>query len=590
MTGFEIQHIRFNREAIRAWGIDDHRHRNWPIVYLLDGKVTDSPTSALSDVYVGETVNAEARLLQHVDSAEKNHLRSVRVVLDNTFNKSACLDLESHLIRLLAGDGAYRILNRNEGMTDAAYYDRQRYRDSFDAIFERLRAEGVFTRSVAEIENSDLFKLSPYKALTTDQAVAVVDILEGLFDDLTTEAGELVVVQGEPGTGKTIVAIYLMKLLADIAMSRPDDEQDADSIFADFFTDGYRQLLTGFRVGLVVPQQSLRTSIQRVFKRTPGVEPSQVLTPFEVGASNEKWDLLIVDEAHRLNQRANQPSGVLNKKYREINHKLFGGDDIHKTQLDWITTQSRHQLLLFDPEQSVRPADLSPGLVKDVIADAKARHRYYPLTSQLRVRAGDDYISWVRDIFNASAERRDGFPARPNNLGDYDLRFFHDLREMHDAIRARDHEHGLARLVAGYAWEWKSKNDPNAFDIELDNHSLRWNRTAKDWINSPDSLEDVGSIHTVQGYDLNYGGVIIGPDLRWDVQRGRLAVDRESYFDTKGKENNPVLGKTYSDDDLLRYITNIYAVLLTRGMRGTYVYVCDPELRVRLEKAITPPI
>lgn len=586
MTGFEIQRVPFEKGAVRTWALDDNRHLDWPVVYLLDEAEHSGSNAALSDVYVGETLNATSRLLQHLDSPDKKHLRSVRVVLDDTFNKSVCLDLESHLIRLLAGDGAYRILNRNVGITDRAYFDRERYRRSFDALFERLLAEGVLTRSVTEIENDDLFKLSPYKALTPDQASAAVDILEGLFDDLENDMGELVVVQGEPGTGKTIIAIYLMKLLADIAVSRPDDEQDADSVFAEFFTAGYRELLRGFRVGLVVPQQSLRASIQRVFRRTPGLSASQVLTPFEVGASEQPWDLLIVDEAHRLTQRANQSSGVLNKKFVDINTKLFGSDDVQRTQLDWMTARSRHQLLLVDPEQSVRPADLAPERVRAVVTDAKERHRFFPLTSQLRVRAGDGYVSWVRDVFRAGADPTDVLPRRPEGLGDYDLRFFDDAGQMHDAIRARDREHGLARLVAGYAWEWRSRKDPSAFDIELDGREWRWNRTDKDWINSPGALEEVGSIHTVQGYDLNYAGVIIGSDLVWKEEEGRLAVDRSRYFDKKGKENNPVLGKTYTDQDLLRYITNIYAVLLTRGIRGTYVYVCDEALRMRLESAM----
>ncbi|MBX3094179.1 MAG: DUF2075 domain-containing protein [Cryobacterium sp.] len=588
MTGFEIRQVPFEKDAVRKWALDDSRHLDWPVVYVLDEARRGGSKAALSDVYVGETLNARKRLLQHLGSPDKKHLRSVRVVLDDTFNKSACLDLESHLIRLLAGDGAYRILNRNVSITDRAYFDRERYRRSFGAVFERLLDEGVLTRSVADIENDDLFKLSPYKVLKRDQAAAAVDILEGLFDDLENDVGELVVVQGEPGTGKTIIAIYLMKLLADVAVSRPDDEQDSDSIFAEFFTAGYRELLRGFRVGLVVPQQSLRASIQRVFRRTPGLSAAQVLTPFEVGASEQPWDLLIVDEAHRLTQRANQSSGVLNKKFIDINTKLFGADDIQKTQLDWVTAQSRHQLLLVDPEQSVRPADLAAERVRAVVTDAKERHRFFPLTSQLRVRAGDGYISWVRDVFRAGADPSDVLPRRPEDLGDYDLRFFDDVGQMHDAIRARDHEHGLARLVAGYAWEWRSRKDPSAVDISLDGSELRWNRTDKDWINSPNALEEVGSIHTVQGYDLNYAGVIIGPDLFWDQKKRRLAVDRSLYFDKKGKENNPVLGKTYSDEDLLRYITNIYAVLLTRGIRGTYVYVCDEALRVQLERAMSP--
>ena len=91
----------------------------------------------------------------------------------------------------------------------------------------------------------------------------------------------------------------------------------------------------------------------------------------------------------------------------------------------------------------------------------------------------------------------------------------------------------------------------------------------------------------MQGYDLNYVGVIIGPDLRFDPRQRRLFIDRNSYFDKKGKENNPALGKRYSDDDLLRFITQIYAVLMTRGIRGTYVYACDAGMREYL-KAFIP--
>jgi hypothetical protein len=588
MTSSEIRRIPFDKSAVRHAAATDPRLKNWPIVYVLDSAGAGNG-KALGSVYVGETLNAEARMLQHLDNTEKRQaLSAIRIVLDDTYNKSVCLDLESHLIRLLAGDGSYRVLNRNDGITDSAYYDREVYRESFRDIFERLRADGIFSRSIPEIENSDLFKLSPYKALTTDQAVAVENILDGIFASIDDGTGGLLVVQGEPGTGKTVVAIYLMKLLADIKASRPDDEVDADSIFSDYFTEGHRDALQelDFRVGLVVPQQSLRNSIKSVFKRTPGLHPDQVLTPFDVGASETHWDLLIVDEAHRLNQRANQPSAAQNRKFSDITASLFGTDDITKTQLDWIRARSRHQLLMVDPEQSVRPADLPPELLGSLVEEAKSEGRHYPLVSQLRVKAGDDYIAWVRSIFRPRPPQPDALPPAPRTFNDYDLRFFDDLGEMHDAIRERNAEHGLARLVAGYAWEWKSKNDPAAFDMELDGRQLRWNSTDKDWINSPNSINEVGSIHTVQGYDLNYAGVIIGNDLQWDEDAQRLIVDRDSYFDKKGKENNPTLGKKYSDEDLLRYISNVYAVLMTRGIRGTYVYACGAGFRKLLANLV----
>jgi DUF2075 family protein len=95
---------------------------------------------------------------------------------------------------------------------------------------------------------------------------------------------------------------------------------------------------------------------------------------------------------------------------------------------------------------------------------------------------------------------------------------------------------------------------------------------------------EVGSIHTIQGYDLNYAGVIIGKDLRYDPAANRIYFDRDNYHDPRGATNNRMRGITYSDDDILQFVRNIYAVLLTRGMLGTYVYVCDRPLRLYLKK------
>jgi DUF2075 family protein len=196
----------------------------------------------------------------------------------------------------------------------------------------------------------------------------------------------------------------------------------------------------------------------------------------------------------------------------------------------------------------------------------------------MRVKAGDDYVGYVRDVLGASNE------VQPRSFEGYDLRFFDDIRAMREEITARNLEVGLSRLVAGYAWPWKSKKNRDAVDIEIDGLWLRWNSTQVDWVASARSPQEVGSIHTVQGYDLNYAGVIIGPDLRWDSAIGETRFERSSYFDTKGKENNRTLAQKYSDEDLLLYVRNIYAVLLTRGILGTYVYVCDPALRVYLRQ------
>ena len=578
----KIARLEFSKPTVTTWKFHDEKHGNWPVVYILDDgrDAVQSNPNRLRDIYVGESLNAAGRLRQHLETPAKQHLKNIRVIIDERFNKSVCLDLESYLIKMLAGDGANRVLNRNNGITESKYYQREVYRERFRSIVERLKDDGIFTRSIPEIENSDLFKLSPFKALTEDQANSVEEIVKGFLIDVERGAESTIVIQGDPGTGKTVVAIYMMKLLVDIKTLASLEDLDSNSRFSSFFTEGNQSLLHGLRIGLVVPQQSLRDSIKKVFRKTPGLDRSMVMTPFDVGQADETFDLLLVDETHRLNQRASQPSGVLNAKFAAITRTLFGSDDTSKTQLDWIRAKSRHQIFLLDAAQSVRPADLPSGLLSNLVADTRASRRYFQLQTQMRVQAGSDFVSYIRWILDP---RPLSAPRVRQDFGEYDFRAFTSVAEMRDEIFRRDAEVGLSRMVAGYAWEWRTRRDNNAFDIEIGQTRLRWNSTPTDWISSSNALEEVGSIHTVQGYDLNYVGVIIGLDLRFDPQQRRLFIDRDSYFDKKGKENNPGLGKRYSDNDLLRFITQIYAVLMTRGIRGTYVYACDPDLREYLK-------
>lgn len=568
MTDFRIEGLAFEADAVETWGAIDPTHDNWPVVYMLNGR---------SEIYVGETVNAVTRIRQHLATPSRQHLDRIQIVLNRTFNKSACLDLESHLIRYFAADEKYEVLNGNWGISDADYYQRDRYRADFEALFADLVEKGLLSRPVPELINSNLFKYSPFKALNADQSSALAGILEALHGNLNAEVDSELVIQGDPGTGKTIVAIYLVKLLRDIA-NRPFNEViDPDSMFAEHFTEEFQQHLKDFRIGLVIPQQSLRKTVENVFSRTPGLDKKMVLSPFDVGEDEGRWNLLVVDEAHRLGIRANQASAQMNIKFREINERLFGADDLTKTQLDWIRHQSANQILLIDSAQRIKPADLPEDLLEEISSSALRQGRLYRLTSQMRVGGGSDYIEFVSSLMSDR-------PLPAGDFGSYDLRFFDSFSYMEREIETRDAEHGLARLVAGYAWPWNSRKDPHAHDIEIEGHQLFWNRTATDWVNSPTSAEEVGSIHTVQGYDLNYTGVIIGRDLRFDGEAGRITFARDNYFDAKGKEDNPRLGISYSDEEIRQFVLNIYRVLLTRGIKGTYVYVVDDELRAHLRQ------
>lgn len=571
MTGFRVDFVTFDREGLEVLVDLDLKHTNWPVVYTLNNEKA---------VYVGETTRALGRLRQHLDDPRKQSMSftHARVIVDDWFNKSACLDLESHLVRLFHGDGKYRVENRNAGQVDQDYYQRSSYASRFEAIFNELRAEGLFNQSRAEIENSALFKLSPFKALNDDQTEAVKAVVAQLLADLKSERASLSVVRGAPGTGKTVVGIFLMKLLMDISQFDEDVDAEIAPDFVEFFTPENAAVLRELKVALVIPQQSLRKTVQRVFRQTSGLSADMVVTPYNVGESNQVFDLLIVDEAHRL-QQLSATMATLIMKFKAINRALFGGDEMGGTQVDWLRLKSRHQLFLTDAGQSVRPADIPSETLSALESEAASHGRLFMLRTQMRVRADEDYVGYVRAILSPEQ-------PPPATFEDYDLRLFDDVGAMRDAIIARDAEFGLSRMLAGYAWEWASKSDPNAFDIEIGGVQMRWNSSDTDWINSPTSLDEVGSIHTIQGYDLNFAGVIIGPDLRYNPATAQLHVVRESYFDTKGKQNNKMLGRRYTDDDLLRYITNIYAVLLTRGIRGTYMHVCDPGLREYLREFV----
>jgi DUF2075 family protein len=230
------------------------------------------------------------------------------------------------------------------------------------------------------------------------------------------------------------------------------------------------------------------------------------------------------------------------------------------------------QIFLLDQAQSVKPADLPKPIVDQLVTNAKAGHSFLALTSQMRVEGGEDYIEYVGRVLNGT------YSGPAKSFGNYEVKLFERFDQMRSELLKREEEVGLSRVVSGFAWPWVSRFGED-HDFVLDGVSLVWNRRPYDWINSKTSLDEVGSIHTVQGYDLNYAAVVIGPDLGFDPVTQKIVFHRANYHDKKGKENNKVLGRRYTDEDLLTFVVNIYRVLLTRGVKGTYIYVVDLELR-----------
>lgn len=571
---YEIRTFDFTPEGHQKLHLEKTMH-DWPVVYVLHRPA--STPRGKGQVYIGESLNMDKRFGDHLKNKAKEDLQVAEVVVDDTFNKSACLDLESFLINLSSGDESNETLNRNDGQQEKSYYNRDFYQLRFREIFDDLRAKGVFSKSIQEIENSEMFKYSPFKSLNEDQLSVVSDIMDGLADDLgaPVEDNQVAVVQGDPGTGKTIVATFLMKLLADLGSFVEDSDEKRESVFEDFYQEGNRDLFRGLRIGLVVPMQDLRRTLTRVFKGTPGLSTDMVLSPREVALSGEHFDILVVDEAHRLSQFGAQSIGTLTKEFRQINDDLFDGEKPEASQLDWIRSCSDHTILMVDTSQTVKPIDLSTAMLRALIDAQDAEHRRdYVLHSQMRSIGGNDYIDYVKQVLSPAP------PQVRSDFGPYKVGIVDDPQRLIDIIATKNASHGLSRVVAGYAWDWVSKKDPDKLDINLsDGVGLRWNSTVTDWINSPRSPEEAGSIHTVQGHDLNYAGVIFGKDLRYDPVKEVLWISRDDYRDSTGKRNNKLAGRDTTDEMLLEFITNIYYVLMTRGVHGTFIHVVDPGLR-----------
>lgn len=579
MTSYEIKRTKFEPNSVSTLVKTDTRLKNWPVVYIL---------TSSKEVYVGETLDYNKRMSQHLKTVEKNKLDVTHVVIHEKFNKSVCLELESILINLFTGDGKKTVLNANHGIVDADYYQRDSYREIFNEIFESLRSSyGLFSQSKPDIENSDLYKYSPFKQLNEEQENVVTSLSERIISSLSDKKSPLqeFIIQGGAGTGKTILAVYLIKLIADYSSERPiTTEEDALPL---------TQAATKrpLRIGIVIPQSSLRQTIKRVFKSVDGLSNKMVLSPFDVPKivlnENAKYDLLIVDEAHRLNRFSTQANGSVFKMYRDNNRALYGESDKEgdqHNQLDWMRTCSKNLVLLLDPTQAVRPADMSSKVWESVIAESITNKLYFQLHSQMRMKLSeiDKYKALIDALFGDRPIEESDVP----DFSGYDFRIFTNFKEMHEALTRREEEYGLSRMVAGYAWPWISKGDKSdsaPYDFELDGVSMRWNRTVESWVHSPTAFQEVGSIHTIQGYDLNYAGVIIGADVELD-ESGKYRVNKNNYHDKRGKANNKVANEKTTPERLRRYVANIYKVLLTRGIRGTYIYAEPSGLAERFHQ------
>lgn len=440
----------------------------WPLVYFIEN-------SDQKAAYVGESTNALSRINNHLANSKRSNLKKITLIGCDMFNKSATLDIESQLIQYITADGLYRLQNGNAGLQHHNYYQRDVYKGLFKQIWARLAENNLVKNSIEEIENSNVFKYSPYKSLSPDQHSSILEIVQVL----NVEKSKSIFVSGSAGTGKTILATYLMKLLHSDAPGH-DEIEELDGIFLEEYDrlNAFKNKFERPTIGLVVPMTSLRKTLKKVFGQIEGLKSNMVIGPSDV--FKKPYDILIIDEAHRLMRRQNIPNyGSFDANNRKMGLGNSG------TQLDWILHNSRYQVFFYDPAQSVKPSDIPPERFEALMGNDKP----IQLKSQMRVTAGTDYINFVDNLLHCRPQQKFSIPE------DCDLQVFESFRDMVSALRGKEKEHGLSRLIAGYSWEWVSKNS-NEFDIEIEGLRFYWNKTTEDWINSENAANEIGCIHT----------------------------------------------------------------------------------------------
>ncbi|VTP96685.1 ATP/GTP-binding protein [Pseudomonas aeruginosa] len=343
----------------------------------------------------------------------------------------------------------------------------------------------------------------------------------------------VLIIEGGPGTGKTVVAINLLVHLTGLGLVGKYVSKNAAP----------RKVYESRLVGSIT-----RSRFSHMFTGSGGFIETEPNT----------FDMLIVDEAHRLNEKSG----------------LYG--NLGENQIKELIEASKCVIFFIDEDQRVTLSDIGSKQAIREFAKAKgATIEEYSLASQFRCNGSDSYLAWLDDVLDIRPTANQQLDA-----SQYDFKVFDTPEALHAAIAARN-QNNKARVVAGYCWPWRSKKDPRQQDIVIGDYQRQWNldQDGSLWIIAENSIEQVGCIHTCQGLEVDYIGVIIGPDLI--VRDGKIitAPEQRDRHDKsirgykKLMKENPELAR--KETDLI--IKNTYRTLMTRGMKGCYVFCTDEE-------------
>lgn len=403
-------------------------------------------------------------------------------------------------------------------------------------------------KTMIETSNAAIDKLSPFKKLTSEQEDLVEDILHFTADHLQGDYPATYTIVGDAGTGKSVVLSQLFDRLQKAA------RKDLASPFyqtSNYFLVNHPEILKVYR--------EIAGSLPELYKKD-FARPTSLIN--QLDKKDQKIDVAIIDEAHLLLSKADH----YNNFY-------------HDNQLVEIIKRAKVVVIVFDQYQVLRMKSLWTPKRLHQITD-RYPHKEYHLTKMFRMNASLELVEW----FNTFTNDYRLAPLPKSARDHYDFRIYDDAEQMRQAIVRRNREVGLSRILSTSGYP--STLDGGKHYIEEGRFKMPWdqyNYTVTPWAELPQTIDEVGSIYTCQGFDLNYTGTILGPPISQVPGTNRLQINLDRYTDTEAfKKRDDLTDPAEITALKKRMIMNSLNVLFKRGVYGTYLYAHDPLLRQSL--------
>ena len=573
-----IKQIKDNREALDYFEdivlpAEDEKTQeiiaNFPTVYIHNWQ-----DSGDFEVYVGESNDIFKRTRQHYDAAvdkskwqRKLMEKDARLFIigHEHFNKSLTMDIENRLMHyMMSAERVKHVYNLRDN-PQTSYYPVEELDEIFGRIWRGLRKENkeLFPTESA-IKDSAIYKASPLHKLTKEQKDARELILQKVSKALENgEIGQLIFIDGEAGTGKTVLN---------------------SSTFYELYCQAEEEEKT-LKCYLLVNHDEQITVYEQIAEKLGltakyGKVVSKPTTFINNHSEDDPVDVVFVDEAHLLLTQGKQS---------------YHGEN----QLKDIIARARVTVVMFDENQILTTEQFwEAQILEHYRNQARAAENHIVLDKQLRMQADLVTMDWI-DSFTKKGQLKE----IPHTVDGYQIRVFDDpeMLDLEIQKKAKEKDSALSRVLATYDWEYSQKRKPDDrlrayWEVVIGKWHKPWNRelaaelsrkekrkiSGLAWAEQPQTINEVGSTFTIQGFDLNYAGVILGPSVKY--RNGKII-----FAPSESHNNKAIRNRTLSDGTKQKFgemlIQHEVRVLMTRGVNGMYIYACDPELRAALLKA-----